>query len=245
MKKLLRNYSYIFQVISFTFLYGIYTSVGAVVSYITEPYYDAIYNSLFAGAFLILGVFASFFVGMYLDKTKAYKKIIVLCTIGSMVFIGLSIFTLPYGNVALFTFTIGVVGIFVVPIIPVSYAFAVELTYPIDETVSNGMMLMVSQIFGTLLGLFATVICTSFDKGSVYTIGLFFISSIIAFCFSIFIKEELKISKKNNFNIGNRSPNDISVSLDQSRMAEYLDSDYHPVVTKKDNNMQSGIQDIT
>jgi hypothetical protein len=35
-------------------------------------------------------------------------------------------------------------GFTVIPIIPISYGFAVELTYPISEAMSNGMMILVS-----------------------------------------------------------------------------------------------------
>jgi hypothetical protein len=43
------------------------------------------------------------------------------------------------------------IGISLIPIIPVAYSFSVELTYPISEAMSNGMMIMVSQLFGTFL----------------------------------------------------------------------------------------------
>lgn len=45
---------------------------------------------------------------------------------------------------ALFSINLAFIGFFVIPIIPSSYAFAVELTYPVPESMSNGMMILVS-----------------------------------------------------------------------------------------------------
>jgi len=56
----------------------------------------------------------------------------------------MAMFILPLGNVPLFALNLMIVGVSVIPIIPVSYGFAVELTYPLSEAMSNGMMIMVS-----------------------------------------------------------------------------------------------------
>ena len=139
-----RNKSYIFLVLTFTFLYGVYTSLGAVVSYITKPYYEPSYNSLFAALFLVCGVVSSFIFGVILDKTKKYKRIIMVLVIGACIFVATSLYTLPRKSVPLFAVNISIIGVFVIPIIPISYALSVELTFPIDEAMSNGMMMLSS-----------------------------------------------------------------------------------------------------
>lgn len=53
-------------------------------------------------------------------------------------------FSLPSKIVGLFSANIGIVGMTVVPIIPLGYSFTVELSYPIPEAMSNGMMVMFS-----------------------------------------------------------------------------------------------------
>jgi len=42
-------------------------------------------------------------------------------------------------------------AIFLVPMIPIGIAFANEISYPMDETVSQGFVMMVSQAFGFIL----------------------------------------------------------------------------------------------
>lgn len=46
---------------------------------------------------------------------------------------------------------ISALGFFVLPTFSISYTFAVELTYPISEAMSNGIMVFTSQIMGTLV----------------------------------------------------------------------------------------------
>lgn len=146
------NKNYFFLTLSFTFLYGIYTATGAVIAYITGYYnYTSSENSIFASVFIVTGVFASFIIGVILDKTAKYKMILLFLAFGSVISVGMTVFILPSHSVLMFSMNIGLVGATIIPIIPVSYAFAVELTYPIPEAMSNGMMVMLSQIFGTLL----------------------------------------------------------------------------------------------
>jgi MFS family permease len=148
-KILLRNRSYICLTISFTFLYGVYTALGAVVSSITAPYgYVASENSLFGAIFIIAGVLGSFVFGVVLDRFNKYKLILTLLGFSSIVTVSISMLALPSKSVVFLSGSLALVGISVIPVIPVSYGFAVELTYPMAESLSNGMMVMVSQIFG-------------------------------------------------------------------------------------------------
>jgi Na+/melibiose symporter-like transporter len=134
LKILVKNPSYLLLVASFNFLYGIYTALGAVVSTITAPYgYTSNDNSVFGATFIMFGVFSSFVVGIILDKTSKYKLILNILCFSSMVTISVAFFTLPSKNVFLLAANLAFVGITVIPVIPVCYSFAVELTYPLPE----------------------------------------------------------------------------------------------------------------
>ena len=70
--------------------------------------------------------------------------------------------------VALFTtslkFLVGVVmvigAMFLIPMIPIGIAFAAELTWTVDETVSQGFLLMMSQLFGFVMANVCIVLST-------------------------------------------------------------------------------------
>jgi len=52
--------------------------------------------------------------------------------------------SLPSGNVTLMAINLAVLGFFMIPIIPLGYSFSVELTYPVSEAMSNGLMVFFS-----------------------------------------------------------------------------------------------------
>ena len=145
LKLLAQNPSYLCLTISFTFLYGIYTSIGSVVSQLTAPFgYSSTDNALFGAIFIFTGVIGSFIYGMILDRTAKYKLMLTIISISAVISISLTMITLPTGNVPLFSLNLLLAGVSIIPVIPVSYSFAVELTYPISEAMSNGMMIMSS-----------------------------------------------------------------------------------------------------
>ncbi len=190
----MNNPSYLFLSATFTFLYGIYTSLGAVVASVTAPFgYTAIDNSIFGATFIFFGVVGSFFFGIMLDKTAKYKRILNIITFLACLFIALAFWTLQSRIVALFSINLAFIGFFVIPIIPCSYAFAVELTYPVPESMSNGMMIMVSQIYGTCLGALSSYISgINGTQGPLIAVGVFLTSCVIGAVCSIFVKEELR-----------------------------------------------------
>lgn len=149
---LLGNKSYLLLCSAYTLLYGVYTSLGAVVAAITEPYgFKSVDNAIFGGIFIFSGVAGSFILGIALDKTSKYKMMIMGTSFGAILFIGLSFFTLPSMSTTLFAINLVFVGFCVIPIIPIGLSFAVELTFPVPEAMSNGMMILPSQIFGSAL----------------------------------------------------------------------------------------------
>jgi MFS family permease len=127
---LLKNKNYLLLTTAFTFLYGVYTSLGAVVSQLTEKYYPPENNAIFGATFILSGVLGSFAFGIALDKTQAYRKILRIINVGALCAIGISFYCLPSGSVPIFALNLFFAGIFVLPIIPISYSFAVELTFP-------------------------------------------------------------------------------------------------------------------
>jgi hypothetical protein len=80
-------------------------------------------------------------------------------------------------------------GIVMVPIIPVSMNFGSELTFPIAPIMTNGILLMVGQGMGAVLGIVETILA---DYSVRVTLSSYGVICGIAFFCSIFIKEDLK-----------------------------------------------------
>ena len=83
----------------------------------------------------------------------------------------------------------GALGFFLLPILPVGYSFGSELTYPISETMSNGVLSLFAQLVGTGI----TSICTKLiDKEPIYSIYLMTALTFVAALSSKFVKEDLR-----------------------------------------------------
>jgi hypothetical protein len=90
-----KNPSYLCLTATFTLLYGIYSSLGAVVASVTTPFgFTSIDNSIFGAVFIFFGVAGSFVVSILLDKTAKYKRIMSIISITACGFIALAFWTL-------------------------------------------------------------------------------------------------------------------------------------------------------
>ena len=108
-----------------------------------------------------------------------------------MTFINLTagIFTLPSLNRYLVGANLSLLGIFLVPIIPVSMNFASELTFPIQAATTNGILLMFGQGFGAIWGLIGTPLAKLDPRYMLMLYGGFALTS---FTCTLFMVENLK-----------------------------------------------------
>jgi MFS family permease len=170
---------------------SICTAMSAVVASLTKPYhYSSLANAAFGGIFIIFGVIGSFILSIYLDKSPRYKFMIVSIALLAILSTALSIFSLPSGNAALFGSNVAVMGFATIPMTPIAFGFAVELTYPTPEAMSNGMMILPNKLYGALMGILSSYLCNKVDPR--YAIALFTINSCICAVSGIFLKEELR-----------------------------------------------------
>ncbi len=66
--------NYVLLLISFNVVWGIYGTMGAVISSFTGKYgFGPSENTLFSVGFVLFGIVGSFFVGQYLDKSKKFR----------------------------------------------------------------------------------------------------------------------------------------------------------------------------
>ncbi|CDW86451.1 UNKNOWN [Stylonychia lemnae] len=107
--------------------------------------------SIFGGVFILFGLIGSVIFGILLDKYGKYKLTTNIISLAVSVAVALTFWTLPSQNTFLLSANNGMIGFFLTPMLSTSYTFAVELTFPVPESISNGMMVMVSQIYGSAI----------------------------------------------------------------------------------------------
>ena len=190
MKLLVKNYNFMKMLFHYSLYYGIYTCMGAIINNLVSPYnFGSKSSSLFGGSFILAGVVSSFVVSTMVDKTKKYLLFYRVLSIASLVFAGGIAITLPTRKVFWVNINIALLGASLVPIIPLGFSFSVELTHPVSEAMSNGVIVFTAQLLGfgmTYLGTYLAGI------EPLYCLGLFSSLMFLGILSSFFIKEDLR-----------------------------------------------------
>ena len=99
---------------------------------------------MFGGAFVVAGVAASVVCSIIIDRSRSYNKVMrsiifltALCTAGTL-------YTLPKGDVPIFTANMFLLGAFLLPIGPVGISYTTELAYPVSEVAATGINIMIA-----------------------------------------------------------------------------------------------------
>ena len=164
--------------------------MGAVISSITSPYdYKARDNSIFGAVFIICGVVGTIVVSILLDRFHHFKFTFLMLAFVSVVSLGLAQLSLPSRSTSIFSINVAFLGFSGIPVAPVGNAFAVELTYPVPEAISNGMMNTPNIIFGFIMGIVSGVLCEYSPR---WALLLFFVNSAVGGLAVFFIKEDLR-----------------------------------------------------
>jgi predicted MFS family arabinose efflux permease len=139
----------------------------------------------------ISGLIGSMICARLLDgDTPKYKKLYNVCSTIGLILNGLFLITLPSGvHKSLFGVNLFLYGIFMIPTFSIIFPYVVELTYPTNESVSNGVMLFTCRLGATLFGVIATILAErNFYVCAGFITGLTLLGVLPAF----FIEEELR-----------------------------------------------------
>lgn len=126
---------------------------------------------------------------MFLQKKKKFLVTTRLVCALTMAMVLVGIYTIPSEQNYVVMGNFALLGIVMVPIIPVSMNFGSELTFPIAPIMTNGILLMVGQGMGAVLGIVFTILAEYSVKLTLISYGAL---AGVAFLCSLFIKEDLR-----------------------------------------------------
>jgi len=117
--------------------------MGAIINNLVSPYgFGAKSSSLFGATFILAGVVASFVISSMIDRNKKYLLAYRLLSLGGVVIGSCIAITLPLRKVFWMNLNIALLGAVLVPIVPLGFSFSVELTHPVSEAMSNGVIVL-------------------------------------------------------------------------------------------------------
>jgi len=132
---------------------------------------------VFGGLLLLGGIIGAFILPALSDKVRKRVPFLLLGMLGSIPgLIGLT-FGQVYWVMILSSFAY---GFFMISIAPIGYQYAAELTYPVPEGTSNGMLTLAGQISVVfILGMEALSVGGSFTRPLVILTVLVFLSGLL------------------------------------------------------------------
>lgn len=167
-----KNRSYIFLMISYGINGGSYYAISTLLPQILGPSFsDSSLNTsdkdtMFGWmglCFIVAGLVGSILGGVALDKSKRFKLVTMITYVGVLATYSAFAGVLNLSSIPSDYILISVLGFFMTGYLPIGFEYAAELTYPIDECTSSGMLNFMIGVFsmGLTIGCQGKVI--SFD----------------------------------------------------------------------------------
>ena len=150
MKEAWKNRSLLLLTTGFSTFIGLYFSLGNVMSAMFNPFDTSPFEVAVIGLMMLgSGVLGAAFTGMVLDKTAAYKILLIIFNVIAIISMSSIAYSLvTFASNAIIRFLMFWLGISMVSVLPVALGLGIELTFPLAPPLVNGMMMMFAQING-------------------------------------------------------------------------------------------------
>jgi hypothetical protein len=152
LRDLKENRNYLFITASMTLLFASYIALITNQDLLYKPFgFTSKEVGIFNIILVISGIIGSMICARFLDSEQPrYKLMYNICAVSGLIFVSLFLVTLPSGvSKILFGVNVFLYGLFMIPTFSIIFPYVVELTYPSNESVSNGLMLFSCRIFAT------------------------------------------------------------------------------------------------
>ena len=191
--QLMKNRHYLILLFGFSLGLAAFNSLTTLLAQLIAPTgYSSDQAGILGATVIVAGLLNAFIVGIIMDKTHAYRlilKVLLLGACGAGIFF---VFALRPDRFVPLTISIGLMGFFLLPLLPVSFECAVECTYPIRAEWSTGFLLCTGNILG---GIFIFVLQyliklnptyksdQMITPSSIFLLCLFLVSAVALFLF--------------------------------------------------------------
>lgn len=191
---LMKNRNFVLTLVAYTLIFCIYTGIGAILPFLWSPFNFGVFEvSMIACTVVLIGAFACFAMGLYLDRTSKYLTALRFVLIGTCAWMAFSAYLIPTGFYwCSLVWSVGT-GLMMVPIVPVGFAFATEVTFPVSPAMVIGLMTTVGNtvLFG-LNYVYLAILSQDDAQGSIEVFLLFAAMALVSVILSLFIHEDLR-----------------------------------------------------
>ncbi|XP_021928685.1 feline leukemia virus subgroup C receptor-related protein 2-like isoform X3 [Zootermopsis nevadensis] len=155
LKSLLTNRNFVLLLFSYGINVGVFYVVSTLLNQTVLLYFaNAEEDAGRIGLTIVLaGMVGSVTGGIILDKTHRFKECTLVVYFMALAGMLAFTFTLTLGHIWVIYITAGFLGFFMTGYLGIGYEFAAELTYPIPEGTSSGLLNASSEVFGVIFTL--------------------------------------------------------------------------------------------
>jgi hypothetical protein len=145
----MKNKSFLCLLLAFSMVQGALNALATLIDLISRPYgFSSFDNSVFGGLLIICGLVGAGVVGAIVTVTHKYKlTLIINCLITLATFI-VFVFTLNFKSMIISSIAVGLVGLTLTPTLPISYEYGIEITFPVGEAMTGGLLNSGGQLVG-------------------------------------------------------------------------------------------------
>ena len=149
--KVLKNKNACVLILTFGFVLGFGNTYGSISGILVNALgYNDNVSSLFGTVFIIGSIVGAGIFGVLVEMYKIYKSAtVVICGMGAIASVFI-IYSLYINSLVLACISFLFTGA-TLALLPVGIDFAVELTYPVAETISTGLMMSTGNFIGMIL----------------------------------------------------------------------------------------------
>ena len=129
--------------------------------------------------------------GALLDKYRKYKRHLIINAFAVIASIGLMVAVMDKDPVVIPTIPLSIYGFFMLPIMPTSYQFGVELTFGLGEALTVGLFQMMIDVYSIIYSVLVTSLLSNYESPTPanLAIGATAVAGAIA---ALFLKEDLQ-----------------------------------------------------
>jgi len=150
-KLLAKNKAFLLTSQTFGIYFGMYLTISTLLNHICTVNFPGKEQEIgiMGSVSVLLGLVAMLIGGIWIDKTRRYKLISVgtflCCTVSLLVFF----IVVSHSNSFQATFiSYCIFGFFSYPYITIGLEYAAEVTYPISEGITSGILLLAANVYG-------------------------------------------------------------------------------------------------
>lgn len=183
-----------YLLVAFGQIQGVFNTLGTVLGLISANYgYTVDEGSNFGAMFIVGGIIGCIPFGVWVESKKAFREAVIVICGSAFVMVGMEVFFFKARHnwlTYMLTFTQGFVSL---PIMAVAFDFGVEITFPVGESFSTGLLMSAGQVFGIIYTILASVLIQEHGaEGGTYSFAFMSGACFIGLVFSLNVKNDLR-----------------------------------------------------